>query len=141
MSAGSGRSSRLGVAAGKSLEAKFSKFATQQWARETRNRPAQELTTENCARKLKTRKTRRKKKNSCRFRIMYANCRGVKGKKMSLKGIVEVTDPDIIVLNETWYKNNEETKLKAYKSFTSNRENKKGGGIEILVRNNVQKNW
>ena len=95
------------MAAGKSSEAKFSKFATQQWARETRNRPAQELTTENCARKLKTRKTRRKKKNSCRFRIMYANCRGVKGKKMSLKGIVEVTDPDIIVLNETWYKNNE----------------------------------
>jgi len=57
---------------------------------------------------------------------------------MSLKGIVEETDPDIIVLNETWYKNNEETKLKAYKSYTNNRENKKGGGIEILVRNTVQ---
>ena len=57
---------------------------------------------------------------------------------MSLKEIVEETDPDIIVLNETWYKNNEETKLKAYKLYTSNRENKKGGGIEILVRNNVQ---
>ena len=56
---------------------------------------------------------------------MYANCRGVKGKKMSLKGIVEVTDPDIIVLNETWYKNNEETKLKDYKLYASNRENKK----------------
>ena len=69
---------------------------------------------------------------------MYANCRGIKGKKMSLKEIVEKVDPDIIVLNETMYQNNEETKLKAYKAFTNNRKNKKGGGIEILVRNNVQ---
>ena len=56
---------------------------------------------------------------------------------MSIKEIVEETDPDIIVLTDTWYKNNEETKLKAYKLYTSNRENKKGG-IEIPVINNVQ---
>ena len=56
---------------------------------------------------------------------------------MSIKEIVEETDPDIIVLTDTWYKNNEEIKLKAYKLYTSNRENKKGG-IEIPVINNVQ---
>ena len=50
---------------------------------------------------------------------------------------MEETDPDIIVLTDTWFKNNEETKLKAYKLYTSNRENKKGG-IEIPVINNVQ---
>ena len=36
------------------------------------------------------------------------------------------------------YRNNEETKLKAYKSYTNNREGRHGGGIEIMVRNNVQ---
>ena len=69
---------------------------------------------------------------------MYANCRGAKGKKTSLSGIVEEIDPDIIVLNETMYRNNEETKLKAYKSYTNNREGRSGGGIEILVRNSVK---
>ena len=43
---------------------------------------------------------------------MYANCRGIKGKIVSLKEIVEKENPDVIVLNETMYKNNEETKLK-----------------------------
>ena len=69
---------------------------------------------------------------------MYANCRGIKGKKESLKEIVEDLDPDIIVLNETMYRSNEETKLKAYTSYTNNREGRSGGGIEIMVRNSVQ---
>ena len=38
---------------------------------------------------------------------MYANCRGLKAKQESLKEIVEKIDPDIIILNETMYKNNE----------------------------------
>ena len=69
-----------------------------------------------------TKNVRRKKKNSYRFKIMYANCRGIKGKKASLKEIVEEINPDIIVLNETMYKSNEETKLKAYTAYTNNRE-------------------
>ena len=69
---------------------------------------------------------------------MYANCRGIKGKKDSLKEIVEKIDPDIIILNETMYKNNENTKLKGYKSYTNNREEKGGGGIEIIVRNSKE---
>ena len=69
---------------------------------------------------------------------MYANCRGIKGKKASLKEIVEEINPDIIVLNETMYKSNEETKLKAYTAYTNNREGRNGCGIEILVRNSVK---
>ena len=53
---------------------------------------------------------------------MYANCRGIKGKKDSLKEIVESINPDIIVLNETMYKKNEKTNLKTYKSYINNRE-------------------
>ena len=68
---------------------------------------------------------------------MYANCRGIKGKKESFKEIVEKINPDIIVLNETMYSKNEKTSIRAYKSFTNNREGKSGGGIEILVRNTV----
>ena len=83
-------------------------------------------------------KTRRSRKKPAGYNIMYANCRGIKGKMVSLKEIVEKESPDIIVLNETMYKNNEETKLKAYKSYTNNRENRSGGGIEIMVRNCVQ---
>ena len=43
---------------------------------------------------------------------MYANCRGIKGKKESFKEIVEKINPDIIVLNETMYSKNE--KKQAY---------------------------
>ena len=64
---------------------------------------------------------------------MYANCRGIKGKKESFKEVVEKINPDIIILNETMYRHNEETYIKAYKSYTNNREDKGGGGIEILV--------
>ena len=69
---------------------------------------------------------------------MYTNCRGIKSKKDSFKEIVEKINPDIIVLNETMYKNNERSNIKAYKSYTRNREGKSGGGIEILVRNSIE---
>ena len=69
---------------------------------------------------------------------MYANCRGIKGKKDSFNEIVEKINPDIIVLNETMYQNNERSRPKAYKSYTKNREGKSGGGIEILVRNSIE---
>ena len=70
---------------------------------------------------------------------MYANCRGLKRKQESLKEIVENIDPDIIILNETtMYSNNEKTTLKAYKSYINNREEKSGGGIEILIRTNIE---
>ena len=69
---------------------------------------------------------------------MYANCRGIKGKQESFKEIIETIDPDIIILNETMYRNNGKTDLKAYKSYTNNREEKRGGGIEILVRKNIE---
>ena len=69
---------------------------------------------------------------------MYANCRGIKGKKDSFREIVEKIDPDIIILNETMYRNNEKSNLRSYKSFTNNREEKSGGGIEILVKKNVE---
>jgi len=57
---------------------------------------------------------------------MYANYRCIKEKTVNLKEIVEKENPDVIVLNYTMYRNNEETKLKAYKSFTNNREIKMG---------------
>ena len=69
---------------------------------------------------------------------MYANCRGIKKKTDSFKEIVEKINPDIIVLNETMYKNYERSNIKAYKSYTRNREGKSGGGIEILVRNSIE---
>ena len=36
------------------------------------------------------------------------------------------------------YRNNEKTSIQAYKSYTNNREEKGGGGIEILVRKNIE---
>ena len=69
---------------------------------------------------------------------MYANCRGIKGKKDSFEEIVEKINPDIIILNETMYRNNERTKIRSYTPYTSNREGKSGGGVEILVRKNME---
>ena len=69
---------------------------------------------------------------------MYANCRGLKGKKESFKEIVEKINPDIIVLNETMYRKNEKTNIHSYTAYTSNREGKSGGGIEILVRKSIE---
>ena len=36
------------------------------------------------------------------------------------------------------YKNNESTTLKGYKSYTNNRKEKSGGGIEIMIRKNME---
>ena len=88
--------------------------------------------------KDKEEKQEEKEKKSHSFKIMYVNCRGIKGKKDSFKEIVEKLNPDIIVLNETMYRNNERTNIRSYKPYTHNRVGKNGGGIEILVRENIE---
>ena len=78
--------------------------------------------------------------NNNDLKIMYANCRGVKGKVASLREVVGEINPDIIVLNETFLRNNEEISIKGYKPYNNTRESKLGGGIEIMVKQGMEQN-
>lgn len=48
-------------------------------------------------------------------------------------------DFDVIMLTETWYSSDTEVyRRDGYNSFFLNRPNKQGGGIEILIKNNLE---
>lgn len=45
---------------------------------------------------------------------------------------------DVIILTETWYTNDFEVyKRDGYETFFLNRSNKRGGGVAILIKNNL----
>ena len=104
-----------------------------------------ERNTENEVRSEKREKAKKNIKNNNRntekeIKIMYANCRGIREKTESLQEIMSEVDPDIVVLNETFYRKNEETKVRGYKSYTCSREDKLGGGTEMLIRKEMELN-
>ena len=71
--------------------------------------------------------------------IMQINIRGLVGKQDSLKQLISRCSQgrqlDICILNETWLNSANENlvNIPGYNIVTSNRENRKGGGVAILV--------
>ena len=68
---------------------------------------------------------------------MYANIRGMKGKKNSVIEILHDKDPHIFLLTETLLKSNTGMQIDGYKFFGRKREGKSGGGVGILVKNDI----
>lgn len=62
------------------------------------------------------------------------NCRGIKEKQVSLIEIINNIQPEIILLVETFLRKGEKVNIKNYQSYNNNRENKTGGGIELLIK-------
>ena len=70
---------------------------------------------------------------------MYANIRGLKGKITSLTEILHEHNPQMFILTETLLKSNTGINIKGYTLFSRIRTNGTGGGVAILVRNDVMK--
>ena len=78
--------------------------------------------------------------NRTSLNIIQLTCRGLKSKLDQIEDLlVQTKYPDVLILSETWLKNGEEklVKIKGYKFEGTAREHKKGGGVGILIRDNV----
>ena len=74
------------------------------------------------------------------FRIIQFNIRGVRSKYHELLDICDkLNDPEVIVLCETWLKPSDPCpSIPGYSFSGCDRKNRKGGGIGILVKNNLK---
>ena len=88
-------------------------------------------------REKKTKNKKRKVKTKAhKIRILYNNINGVRGKIKSLTDVMEITDSDVIILTET---KGEPPLINNYTWYTKNRQQGKGGGIAIAIRNEKAK--
>ncbi len=98
----------------------------------------QQPNTNNGTQKRKTRKRKRIRKNK-QVTIAVLNVRGLKGKTRSLETILEAGKIKIAAISETHLKNNETPNIKGYKWAERNRRNREGGGVGILIANDIAK--
>ena len=69
---------------------------------------------------------------------MYANVRGIKGKKTGITEILHQHEPHIFLIAETQLRSNMTENFGGYTLFQRKREGKAGGGVGILVRNDFR---
>ena len=69
---------------------------------------------------------------------MYANIRGLKGKKPSLIEILNENKPHLFFLTETQLRSNTNEQIDGYTFFSRKREGKIGGGVAFLARNDIK---
>ena len=90
---------------------------------------------------LETAQMSTKGRNKDNLNIIQINCRGIKSKLDDLADLLsEINEPDIVLLSETWLKDGEErfVDIKNYKYEGVARRHKKGGGVGILIKNNIR---
>ena len=69
---------------------------------------------------------------------MYANIRGLRGKKNSLIEILNTNQPHLFLLTETQMRSSVNEKIGEYTLLSRVREDKNGGGVAILVRDDIK---
>ena len=69
---------------------------------------------------------------------MYANVRGIRGKRSCLIEHLHNENPCIFLLTETLLQTNNDLKFTGYTFFGRARNNGKGGGVGMLVRNDLK---
>lgn len=79
------------------------------------------------------------KKKQTKMTIVYTNTRGITGKMKSLKGVVEELNPQIMAISETKLNTDKNVIVDGYKWIGRPREGKQGGGIGILVQDEIRK--
>ena len=72
--------------------------------------------------------------------IMYANVRGMKGKKTGITEILQQHEPHIFLIAETQLRSDLAVSFLGYTCFHRKREGKVGGGVGILIRNDFRFN-
>ena len=68
---------------------------------------------------------------------MYANVRGLKGKIAGLNAVLDDMHPHIFLLTETQLRSNTGINIPNYTSYGRKREGKNGGGVGILVKDDI----
>ncbi len=81
-------------------------------------------------------KRKRIRKNK-HITIATINVRGAKGKIKSLESLLTTEKIQVAIITETMFKNKEAYNIKGYKWIARNRKNQDGGGVGILVSNDV----
>ena len=78
--------------------------------------------------------TNKKRNVKCeKWKIMYANVRGMKSKMTCVKDVLSEIKPDIALFTETHLTENKGVNVKGYTFFGEHRKKQKGGGVGILV--------
>ena len=72
-----------------------------------------------------------------KWKILYSNIRGLKGKKVGLNSILHDHNPQLFLLTETQLRSNVTQKLEGYTFYSKTREGKTGGGVGICARNDI----
>ena len=78
-----------------------------------------------------------------KLNVYYTNCRSILNKIDLLRGLACVEKFDIIALTETWLDMsgkvfNPEVKIDGYTLFYKDRENRRGGGVALYIRDTLQ---
>ena len=71
---------------------------------------------------------------------MYANVRGMKGKKTGISEILLQYEPHVFLITETQLRSDLTVSFDGYTCFHRKREGKTGGGVGILIRNDFRYN-
>ena len=69
--------------------------------------------------------------------ILFWNCRSLYTKLSHFKVRLYAAKPHVVCLTETWLKQNREPTFINYSAYFQHRQNRPGGGLAILVRNDV----
>ena len=79
-------------------------------------------------------------KLDARLKIVQLNIRGLKGKYNDLIELISTLNyPDILILCETWLKQNDsQPQINGYNFFGHHRINRKGGGVGFLVKEQLK---
>ena len=81
-----------------------------------------------------------KKANNISYSIFHWNCFSFKNKSQNFKFFLDTFSPDIVTLNET---KSDEAELRkifentSYNLFSKERANTNGGGVAIVIKNNI----
>ena len=65
---------------------------------------------------------------------MYANVRGVLSKKPSIKNIIGIKNPDIIIFTETHLVGKATLKIEGYGQTITRNRKEKGGGLLLTIK-------
>lgn len=69
--------------------------------------------------------------------IISWNCEGISSKKDELMAIIDRNNPDIVLLQETFLKENKDFRIRNYTTYRKERKNKVGGGVAILIKHDI----
>ena len=76
--------------------------------------------------------------NSAKLKLAHVHICSCRNKKVEISLFLKENDVDILSLNETWLKSNFKFDIPYYTITRRDRPRRQGGGVTILVRNDIK---